>query len=304
MPVYTIDVLPEDNGKRLDLVLLAFVKNNELGISRTGLQKLILTENVRLNDAGILKANHKVRERDRIVLIIDDATKSPDAAENIPLDIIYEDDDVAVINKQAGIVVHPAPGNKEHTLVNALLFRFKTLSSLNPARPGIVHRLDKETSGILVIAKNNVSHLKLAEQFSEHTIKKKYVALVKGEVEFDENLIDIPIGRHPTKRKSMSARYGQDTKYAQTYYRVLKRFKNFTFLELKPHTGRTHQLRVHLAFLGHPILGDKMYGTQNDFSRLALHAFSIGFIHPSTAQFVEFYSPVPQPFEEFMKRSK
>lgn len=201
------------------------------------------------------------------------------------------------------MVVHPAPGNYQHTLVNALLYHFKTLSDVNPQRPGIVHRLDKDTSGLLVIAKNNFTHLGLAAQFAKHSIKRKYVALVKGKVEFDEDIIEMPIVRHPDKRKNMSVGFGKKAKYAKTYYRTLKRSDNFSILELHPFTGRTHQLRVHLAFLGHPILGDTKYGKNDAFSRLALHAQYIGFAHPRTGKFMEFESALPGEFVTITKNS-
>jgi 23S rRNA pseudouridine1911/1915/1917 synthase len=165
-----------------------------------------------------------------------------------------------------------------------------------------VHRLDKETSGLLVIAKNNFSHLALSSQFAKHSIQRKYIALVKGKMEFDENVIELPVARHPIRRKAMSVSFKQGAKYARTYYRTLKRTKEFSLLELKPFTGRTHQLRVHLAFLGHPILGDTKYGKNNEFARLALHAQSIGFTHPRTKKFVEFSSHIPKEFTEFINK--
>jgi 23S rRNA pseudouridine1911/1915/1917 synthase len=167
-----------------------------------------------------------------------------------------------------------------------------------------VHRLDKDTSGLIVVAKNNAAHLHLAEQFAKHSIKRKYVALVSGRVEFDEDVIEMPIGRHPRERKNMAVGFGKNTKYAKTFYRTLKRQKDFSLLELAPFTGRTHQLRVHLAFLGHPILGDVKYGKKNTFSRLALHAQSIGFIHPRTGKFVEFSSEIPREFIDFLEKAK
>jgi 23S rRNA pseudouridine1911/1915/1917 synthase len=208
---------------------------------------------------------------------------------------------LAVINKPPGLVVHPAPGNRKHTLVNALLSRFKKLSAINPQRPGIVHRLDKETSGLLVIAKDDATHLELARQFAEHSIKRKYIALVKGRMKFDEGVIEMPIGRHPYKRKSMAVGFGENTKYAKTYYRTIKRATDYTLLELEPFTGRTHQLRVHLAFLGHPILGDSKYGKNNEFARLALHAKYLGFTHPHAKKFIEFNCAVPKELREYLK---
>ena len=208
-----------------------------------------------------------------------------------------------MINKPCGLVVHPAPGNLEHTLVNALLHSFKNLSDVNPLRPGIVHRLDKETSGLLVIAKNNFTHHALAAQFEKHSIERTYIALVKGKMEFDENVIELPIARHPIKRENMAVSFKEEARFAKTHYRTLKRFKEFSMLELKPYTGRTHQLRVHLAFLGHPILGDKKYGKHNDFMRLALHAKSLSFLHPRTGKLIGFDSEVPKEFRELIKKN-
>jgi len=284
----------------LDLVILAFAKARDLGFSRTFIQKLILNGKVAL--AGLsIKPNYKVKAGDEFLITLEDEKADYPQAEDIALDIVYQDQDIAVINKPAGLVVHPAPGNYEHTLASALLYHFKKLSDINPQRPGIVHRLDKDTSGLLVVARNNSAHLDLARQFAEHTIKRKYVAIVKGKMEFDEQVIELPIGRHPYKRKNMSVGFGKNTKYAKTYYRTLKRTDEFSLLELEPFTGRTHQLRVHLAFLGHPILGDNKYGKNNQFSRLALHAKEIGFIHPRTKKFMEFTSPAPRVFIEFIK---
>lgn len=304
MHEYKLKALPEQSGIRLDLFILEFAKENDLGLSRTFIQKLILGGSVKIKDAGEIKPHYKVKNGDEIIISFEKKKLVAFNPEDIPLDIVYEDEDLVVINKSPGLVVHPAPGNYEHTLVNALLFHIKSLSDINPLRPGIVHRLDKETSGLLVVAKNNFSHLSLAHQFAKHTIKRKYVALVKGKVEFDEDVIELPIGRHPFKRKNMAVGFSEKTKYAKTYYRTLKREKDFSLLELEPFTGRTHQLRVHLAFLGHPILGDTKYGRNNEFSRLALHAKSIGFIHPRTAKLIEFSSHTPLEFTQFVARNK
>ncbi|MDD4953787.1 MAG: RluA family pseudouridine synthase [Candidatus Omnitrophica bacterium] len=301
MPEYSLKIKQDDLGKRLDLVLKYFSESRNLGLSRTHIQKLITSGNVRLDGEKGLKANFKVREGQVIKIITEEGRSGAPAAQEIPLDIVYQDEDIAVINKQPGLVVHPAPGNYEHTLVNSLLYHFKELSDINPQRPGIVHRLDKDTSGLLVIAKNNPAHLSLAGQFAKHTIKRKYIALVKGRVEFDEDVIELPIGRHPLQRKNMSVGFGPKTKYARTRYRTLKRTKDFSLLELEPFTGRTHQLRVHLSYLGHPILGDVKYGRNNEFVRLALHAQSLGFMHPTRNEFVEFSSPLPKEFSELLK---
>lgn len=309
MREYMLKVSREQEGKRLDLFLSSFSKEKNLGLSRTHIQDLILKGRITVSDApgvspapegsGWVKPHYKIKAADKIKVVIDDKVKGGIRPESIPLDIIYEDKDLAIINKPAGLVVHPAPGNYEHTLANALLGHFKELSDINRERPGIVHRLDKDTSGILVIAKNNSSHLKLAAQFADHSIKRKYIAIVKGRMEFDENIIEAPIARHALRRENMAVSFLEKARYAKTYYRTRKRIGDFSLLELEPFTGRTHQLRVHLAFIGHPILGDKKYGKNNEFTRLALHAQSLGFIHPSTGKFVEFNSPLPQELRGF-----
>jgi 23S rRNA pseudouridine1911/1915/1917 synthase len=301
MQEYTIAVPPEDTGKRLDVFLMQFALENKLGLSRTFLQGLISDGEVCVSAAIVKKPHYKIKTGQQVKISVPEKKVETLEAEDIPLDVVYEDKDLAIINKPVGLVVHPAPGNYRHTLVNALLYRFKTLSHINPQRPGIVHRLDKDTSGIMVIAKNNAAHLNLTKQFSQHSIKRKYIALVKGKMEFNENIIEIPIGRHPFRRESMSVGFSKNTRYAKTYYRTLKRTENYSLLELEPFTGRTHQLKVHLAFLGHPILGDNKYGKNNEFIRLALHAKYIGFIHPTTGKFVEFSSEMPKEFRGFVK---
>ncbi len=300
---FILEVSEDQALMRLDLLLTNYAAQNNLALSRTHIQKLILEGKVFLNSDIMRKANHKVKPGEHIQVILPEKEEQKLLPEKISLDVVYEDDDLAVINKQAGLVVHPAPGNRQHTLANALLGRFKQLSDVNKDRPGIVHRLDKETSGLLVIAKNNASHLKLAKQFAEHSIQRKYIAIVSGRVEFDEDVIEAPIGRHPVKRQNMAVSYLENTRYAKTLYKTLKRGKDFSLLELKPFTGRTHQLRVHLAFLGHPILGDIKYGKDNTFGRMALHAKEIGFIHPTTEKFVHFTSALPTEFEIFLKQN-
>jgi 23S rRNA pseudouridine1911/1915/1917 synthase len=297
-----LEVLADQAKRRLDLLLSDYALSNNLGLSRTNIQKLIHEGKVFLNSQLINKPHHKVNSGDQIQVILSEQVKVEFLPEEIPLEIVYEDNDLLVINKQPGLVVHPAPGNREHTLVNALLGRGTPLSDINKNRPGIVHRLDKETSGLLVVAKNNASHLKLVKQFAQHSIERKYIAIVSGRVEFDEDVIDAPIGRHPLKRKNMAVSFAPNTKYAKTHYRTLKRSRDFSLLELKPFTGRTHQLRVHLAHLGHPILGDAKYGKNNIFVRLALHAQEIGFIHPTTNKLIRFTSKIPPEFQAFIKK--
>jgi 23S rRNA pseudouridine1911/1915/1917 synthase len=299
MQEYILKVLPEDSGRRLDLFILDSAKARGLGLSRSLIQRLISSGKITLKDSTSPKSHRKIKTGDEITLKIEENNKEDiPAAEDIKLEVVYEDEDLAIINKPSGMVVHPAPGNYRHTLVNALLRRFKTLSDVNPQRPGIVHRLDKDTSGLLVIAKNNSAHLNLAEQFARHSIERKYIAVVKGRVQLDEDIIEIPVGRHPYKRKNMSAGFGKNTKYARTYYRTLKRKDDFSILELRPFTGRTHQLRVHLAFLGHPVLGDTKYGKNNEFVRLALHAEYLGFVHPRTGKFMKFECREPVEFTQ------
>lgn len=303
MPEYRVRVLSEDSGKRLDLFLVGFFQNKKTAVSRNFIQNLIQQGRI-TKKTQALKSHYKVKAGDEFKIQFEEKKIGALKSEDILLDVVYEDDDLAVINKPAGLVVHPAPGNYEHTLVNALLCRFKKLSDVSPQRPGIVHRLDKGTSGLLVVAKNNFTHLALSKQFAGHSIKRKYIALVKGKTEFDEEVIEVPIGRHPHRRKNMAVGFGKKTRYAKTYYRTLKRGKVWSLLELEPFTGRTHQLRVHLAFLGHPILGDTKYGKNNKFSRLALHAESIGFTHPATGKFLELSSDMPLEFREFLNEAK
>jgi len=303
MREYTLEVSPDQVGMRLDLFIIAFAKENSLGISRVSIKDLILRKKIIVQGLSDVNPHYKVKLKDIVKFSPEEKVIQTVEAEDIPLEVLYEDKDLAIINKPVGLVVHPAPGNYRHTLVNALLYRFKELSDISPQRPGIVHRLDKETSGVLVIAKNNDTHLKLAEQFAEHSIKRRYIAIVKGRMEFDENVIEAPIARHAVKREQMSVNFAEGSRYAKTYYRTLKRLGEFSLLQLEPFTGRTHQLRVHLAFIGHPILGDKKYGHNNEFSRLALHAKYLGFVHPQTGKFVEFESSLPPEFVDFTTKS-
>jgi 23S rRNA pseudouridine1911/1915/1917 synthase len=301
MRQYFTTVEDKDAGRRLDVFLMEYSSAKRIGISRTSLQRLIQNGFVSIDAVKSLKTHYKLRSGQKIALEVEDKKTAALRAEDIPLDVVYEDEDLAVINKPAGLVVHPAPGNYEHTLVNGLLYRFKNLSDINPLRPGIMHRLDKDTSGLIVIAKNNAAHLSLAKQFSGHSVRKLYSAVVKGRVEFDENIIELPIERHPLKRKNMSVGFSKKSRYAKTRYRTIKRNAGSSLLELEPFTGRTHQLRVHLAYIGHPIMGDKKYGRDNDFVRMALHAKTIGFKHPSSGKYVEFSSDTPKEFQSFFK---
>lgn len=292
----------KDVGMRLDLFILKSALERNLSLTRTHIKRMILEGDVTLNNA-FQKPGYKIKAGEVFKIRLKKLSLSQGLQpQEIPLEIIYQDKDLAVINKPAGLVVHPAAGNKQNTLVNALLYHFKDLSLINPQRPGIVHRLDKDASGIMLVAKSDKAHLALAKQFAKHDIKRQYVALVKGSMEFDEDVIELSIARNPKDRKKMSVGFGKNAKYAKTHYKTLMRKKDSSLLELSPFTGRTHQLRVHLAFIGHPILGDIKYGRNNAFSRLALHAIKIGFLHPSTHKFMEFSISIPEAFLNYFKK--
>jgi len=297
METFSFIVDKENNNQRLDVYLSRALLQKT---SRTFIQQLILKNKVKINGSAS-KPHKKVKEGDRVWVEFVPPEPQKIKAEKISLEILYEDKDILVVNKPMGMVVHPAIGNYSGTLVNALLHHCKELSDLNhPLRPGIVHRLDKDTSGVMVVAKNNPSHIALAKQFQEHSIQRKYVALVSGRVEFDEGMIDMPLGRSVRDREKMMVTFNK-SREAQTVYKVIKRFSDMTLLEIFPQTGRTHQIRVHLAYLGHPVLGDEKYGDKGSFSRLALHAQGLGFIHPSKNKFVEFKTELPQEFRQFTK---
>jgi 23S rRNA pseudouridine1911/1915/1917 synthase len=297
MQSYILKAKVKSQAKRLDLFLAQHFKDK---FSRRFIQQLLFKGNVLVN-GNKAKANYRLKKDDEVFIRIPKQDKFSIKPQDLPLDIIYEDDDLLVVNKPHGMVVHPAPGNYSNTLVNALVFHCQSLSEINkPDRPGIVHRLDKDTSGLLLVAKNNQAHIRLSEQFKSHNIRRRYLALVHGIVEFDEGQINIPIGRDPRMREKMMITF-RKSREAKTIYRVVKRLKQMTLLELIPETGRTHQLRVHLAYLGHPILGDKKYGRKQDRCRLALHAKSIGFMHPKTGKFMEFDSELPSEVKLLIK---
>ncbi|MDN5317827.1 MAG: rRNA synthase, partial [Thermoanaerobacterium sp.] len=267
----------DDVDMRIDSFLAS-----ELDYTRSYLKKLILNGLVKVNGSSI-KPNYKLKEGDSVDVNIPEAEKIDLMPENIPLDIIYEDDDIIVINKPQGMVVHPAPGNYSGTLVNALLYHCKNLSGINgELRPGIVHRLDKDTSGVMVVAKNDKAHLDLSNQIKERTILKKYIAIVEGVIKDDEGSIEVPIGRDHAERKKMAVT--EDGRYALTLYKVLERYKNNSLIEATIKTGRTHQIRVHMSYIGHPIVGDEVYGYKKQRFNLlgqALHSKLLGLVHPS-----------------------
>lgn len=294
-------VLDEHAGQRIDV----YLSENMEDMSRSHVQKLILQNNILVNDKSI-KSNYKVRAEDNIKVAIPEPVKLDLIAEDIDIEILYEDEDLAVVNKPQGMVVHPAAGNYTGTLVNALLGKCN-LSSINGVvRPGIVHRIDKDTSGILVIAKNDNSHKHLAEQIKNHSVKRLYIALVEGIIKNEQGTINLPIGRHPVERKKMAV-VNRNGRNAITHYRVLERYRENTLIEARLETGRTHQIRVHMSYIGHPLVGDPVYGYKKQKYKLrgqALHAKTLGFIHPTKCEYMEFTAPLPEYFENLLNKLK
>lgn len=293
----------EENGVRLD----KFVASAETGLSRGMAVTLIESGEITVNGERSNKKT-KLFSGDRVEVRIPDPQPYEAVAQNIPLDIVYEDNDLLVVNKPKGMVVHPAAGNPDGTLVNALLYHCgDSLSGINGVmRPGIVHRIDKDTSGLLIVAKNDLSHTRLAEQIKAHTFTREYQAVVFGALKDDEGVVDAPIGRHPVDRKKMCVTQ-KNSKNAVTHYSVISRYKGYTHVKCVLETGRTHQIRVHMAYLGHPVAGDPVYGVKNEkvsFSGQCLHAGKIGFIHPSTGKYMEFESDLPAYFKEFLLKLK
>ena len=272
-------------------------------LSRSYVQKLINDGWVQVNGRNI-KANYKVAVSDRISIQIPEPERLEVASEDIALDIVYEDDDLLVVNKPQGMVVHPAAGNYTGTLVNALMHHCgDNLSAINGViRPGIVHRIDKDTSGLLLVAKNNRTHIGLAEQIKAHSLTRKYVAIVHGILKNDSGTIDLPIGRHPVDRKRMAVTT-KNSRHAITHFTVLERLGNYAYIACRLETGRTHQIRVHMRYIGHPIIGDPVYGAKKDRFKLAgqaLHAKLLGFIHPGTGEPMEFEAEPPAYMERVL----
>lgn len=290
-------------GERLD----KFVSSSLSDITRSFVQKLIDKKNISVN-SNYKSCNYKIRYNDIIEVNIPSPEIIKTLPENIPLNIIYEDDDLLVVNKPKGMVVHPAVGNFTGTLVNALLYHCgDTLSGINgEIRPGIVHRIDKDTSGLLIVAKNDYAHNKLALQIKEHSFNREYEAVVYGNIKNQEGTIDAPIGRNPADRKKMAVT-SKASKNAITHYRVLNRYNGFTHIKLKLETGRTHQIRVHMAYIGHPVAGDILYGPKKVIKSLngqCLHARLIGFIHPRSGKYIEFETELPDYFKNFLLELK
>ena len=276
-------------------------------VTRSRAAGLITEGNVLINGKPAAK-NDKVKNGDSVTITVPEPEAYDVLPENIPLDIVYEDGDLLVVNKSKGMVVHPAAGNSDGTLVNALMYHCGgSLSGINGVmRPGIVHRIDKNTSGLLIVAKNDFAHNKLAEQIKEHSFTREYQALVYGSLKNDIGVIDAPIGRHPVKRKQMAV-VRENGRNAVTHFSVIERLDGFTHVALRLETGRTHQIRVHMAYIGHPVAGDDVYGPKKVITELhgqCLHAKRIGFIHPRTGEYMEFDSPLPEYFIKFLQRCK
>lgn len=287
----------ENEDTRLDVFLKQYFKDK----SRSHIQKLIEEKLVTVN-GKIKKSNYKLKFNDEVSVILKEPVSLNIEPEEIPLDVLYEDRDVIVVNKPQGMVVHPAAGIKTGTLVNALLNYCSDLSGINGVtRPGIVHRIDKDTSGILVVAKNDNSHNKLAEQLKDHSMTREYIALVEGVLKEEKGTIDKPIARHPKDKIKMAVVL--NGKRAVTHYSVIEKFKNNTLVKCVLETGRTHQIRVHMAYIGHPLVGDPVYGYKKQRFKLEgqlLHARKLGFIHPSTGKYIEFETEIPEYFKRII----
>ena len=292
-----------ENGERID----KYLSNEMSGFSRSYIQKLMKDGHVYVNGKAV-KANYKLAYDDMITVEIPDLVEPDIVPENIPLDILYEDDDILIVNKPKGMVVHPAAGHYSGTLVNALMYHCgESLSGINGVmRPGIVHRIDMDTTGSLLVCKNDQAHQKLAEQLKVHSMKRVYHAIVCGKLKEDSGTIDAPIGRHPVDRKKMSINY-QNGREAVTHYQVLERFGDYTYISCRLETGRTHQIRVHMASIRHPLLGDNVYGPQKCPFKLqgqTLHAKILGITHPTTGEYMEFDAPLPEYFEDLLGRMR
>lgn len=289
-----------EDAERLDVWLAAAVS----GLSRSYIQKCIKDGQVSVNEKPA-KAGYRLRVDDEVSFLIPEAVEPKVAAEDIPLAVLYEDEDVLVVNKPKGMVVHPAPGHLSGTLVNAVLWHCKgQLSGINGVlRPGIVHRIDRDTTGSLIVCKNDQAHRKIAEQLKEHSLNRTYRAIVHGVLEDEAGTVDAPIGRDERDRKRMAVNE-KNGKAAVTHYQVLKRFRDYTYIECRLETGRTHQIRVHMTSIGHPLLGDEVYGSRKTLFHLegqTLHAHKLGFLHPGSGAYVEVEAPLPAYFEHLLE---
>lgn len=297
--LFRFQVTEEYEEERIDKYMSILIDS----LSRSFIQKMMKEEKVLVNGKPV-KANYRLKTEDEICFELPEAVEPDIEPENIPLDILYEDADVLVVNKPKGMVVHPAAGHYSGTLVNALMYHCKgSLSGINGClRPGIVHRIDMDTTGSLIVCKNDIAHASIAAQLKEHSIVRRYRAIVWGVIKEEEGCVDVPIGRHPSDRKKMAAGV-RNGKEAVTHYRVLERFRSYTYIECRLETGRTHQIRVHMDSIGHPILGDPVYGNRKCPFQLqgqTLHAMTLGFIHPVTGEFVETTAPLPGYFQHLL----
>lgn len=294
------DVLPEMEGERIDKCINSSIKE----LSRSYIQKVIKDGNVFVNDVPV-KASYKVQVDDRVRSVIPDSVEPDIPAQDIPLDILYEDQDILIVNKPKNMVVHPAPGHYEGTLVNAVMYHCKgELSGINGVlRPGIVHRIDKDTTGSVIVCKNDEAHNAIAKLLKTHDVTRKYRAIVYGVVKHEQGTVDAPIGRHPNDRKKMAVNE-KNGKHAVTHYKVLEHLGQYTYIECQLETGRTHQIRVHMASIGHPLLGDTVYTSRKSPFHLegqVLHAMTIGFVHPRSGNYIEVEAPLPEYFEKLLK---
>ena len=299
---YTVE--ESQSGMRLDKFLTEIYPDQ----TRSFLQKLVKSGEIKVNGKPVIKAGFVVEGGDQVSASIPTPQAVEIEAENIPLDILYEDADVLIVNKPKGMVVHPSAGHYSGTLVNAIMYHCAdSLSGINgEIRPGIVHRIDMDTTGALIICKNDAAHVDIAEQIKEHTVTRRYRGIVCGVVKEDEGTIEGAIGRHPTQRKKMAINE-KNGKPAITHYKVLQRFAKYTYMEFRLETGRTHQIRVHMASIGHPLLGDELYGNPKNLAMKGLqgqtlHAMVIGFVHPTTHEYMEFEAPLPEYLQNLLKK--
>ncbi len=295
-----IEIVPEMEDERIDKCISNYMEN----LSRSYIQKIIKDGSVSVN-GQVVKANYRVKVDDKVRFIIPDSVEPDIPAQDIPLDILYEDADILIVNKPKNMVVHPAPGHYEDTLVNAVMYHCRgQLSGINGVlRPGIVHRIDKDTTGSIIVCKSDEAHNAIAELLITHDITRKYRAIVYGNVKDDQGTVDTPIGRHPIDRKKMAVNE-KNGKRAVTHYRVLERFEQYTYIECQLETGRTHQIRVHMASIGHPLLGDTVYtGRKAPFhlEGQVLHAMTIGFVHPRSNTYMEVEAPLPEYFVKLLR---
>jgi len=303
MQIFEIKAENEMAGTRID-VFLAEVMENQ---TRNSVQRFLDEEKITVNGKTVSKS-YKIKGGESIFVTMPPPKSGEVEAQNIPLEVVYEDNDLLVVNKPKGMVVHPAAGNEDGTLVNALLWHCgESLSGIGGVvRPGIVHRIDKDTSGLLVVAKNDNAHRSLSEQIKAHSVTRLYHGIVYGRVKEDAGTVDAPIGRHPRDRKKMCVTE-RNAREAVTHFEVIEHLEGFTYLALKLETGRTHQIRVHMAYKGFPIAGDPVYGPKRVITSLdgqCLHAKVLGFVHPVTGEYMEFESPLPEYFAEFIRKKK